>query len=192
MNVDIKVDTSKFDKMLADIPAALARAQRNALEDIGAEVKSEAEQAFRHPNLRPSPWAPRKPTYIVKVNKKTKKKTKKLDDHPLLIKSGVLWQSIDAKEQWPRNMVVVGTDKKYASYHQTGTKNMPARPFFPVDREGKLTPRAKRKIDAIVENIGSNRVIRKCGGELVGTDEEYLSRKNRTVRVNRYIVKKKA
>ena len=48
------------------------------------------------------------------------------------------------------------------------------------------------KIDAIVENAGSNRVIQKCGGELVGTDEEYLSRKDKTVRVNRYLVKKKA
>ena len=47
------------------------------------------------------------------------------------------------------------------------------------------------KIDAIVENIGSNRIIQKCGGELVGTDEEYLSRKDKTVRVNRYLVKKK-
>ncbi|MBR0207967.1 MAG: GNAT family N-acetyltransferase [Oscillospiraceae bacterium] len=48
------------------------------------------------------------------------------------------------------------------------------------------------KIDAIVENAGSNRVIRKCGGELIATEEDYLPRKDRTVRVNRYIVKKKA
>ena len=162
MDIVIKVDTSKFDKKMSDLPSAMMRARRKALEDIGAEVKSEAVQAFRHPNLRPSPWAPRKPTYIVKVNKKTGKKTKKLDDHPLLIKTGALRQSIDAKEQWPRNMVVVGSDREYASYHQTGTKNMPARPFFPVDREGKLTPHAKRKIDAIVEKAFDDE-LRKLG-----------------------------
>ena len=47
------------------------------------------------------------------------------------------------------------------------------------------------KIDAIVENIGSNRVIQKCGGVLVKTEEDYLPLKDRTVRANRYIVKAK-
>ena len=45
------------------------------------------------------------------------------------------------------------------------------------------------RIDAIVENIGSNRVIRKCGGELVKTEEEYHALKDRTVKINRYVVK---
>lgn len=35
MTVTFSIDTSKFDKMLADIPAALARAQRNALRENG-------------------------------------------------------------------------------------------------------------------------------------------------------------
>ncbi len=45
------------------------------------------------------------------------------------------------------------------------------------------------KIDAIVENIGSNRVIRKCGGELVKTETEHLVLKDRDVTLNRYVVK---
>ena len=45
------------------------------------------------------------------------------------------------------------------------------------------------KIDAIVENAGSNRVIQKCGGELVKTEEEYHALKDRTVKINRYVVK---
>ena len=45
------------------------------------------------------------------------------------------------------------------------------------------------KIDAIVENAGSNRVIQKCGGELVKTETEHLKLKDRDVSVNRYIVK---
>ena len=48
------------------------------------------------------------------------------------------------------------------------------------------------KIDAMVENAGSNRVIQKCGGELVKTEEDYHPLKDRTVRVNRYIVRAKA
>lgn len=45
------------------------------------------------------------------------------------------------------------------------------------------------KIDSIAENIGSNRVIRKCGGELVKTETEHLKLKDKDVTVNRYIVK---
>ena len=47
------------------------------------------------------------------------------------------------------------------------------------------------RIDAIVENIGSNRVIRKCGGELVKTEEEYHALKDRTVKINRYVFRAK-
>lgn len=137
MNIDIKVDTSKFDKMLADIPAALARAQSQALKDIGAEVESQTELAFKHPQYRPSPWAPRK-------------KSKRDDGHPLLIKSGALRQSIGWKLQGS-DTVVIGTDRKYAGYHQFGTKHMPARPFFPVDKSGNLTPRMRSKINGIVK-----------------------------------------
>ena len=45
------------------------------------------------------------------------------------------------------------------------------------------------RIDAFVENIGSNRVIQKCGGELIRTETDYLALKDKTVTVNRYIVK---
>lgn len=47
------------------------------------------------------------------------------------------------------------------------------------------------RIDAMVENVGSNRVIQKCGGELLRTEDDYQPLKDRTVRVNRYIVRAK-
>lgn len=139
MKFEFKVDTSKFDRMLSDIPAAIERANQQALKDIGAEVKSQAELTFRHPQYRPSPWAPRKEL--------------KSDDHPLLIKSGALRQSIGWKLQGS-DTVVIGTDRKYARYHQTGTKNMPARPVFPV-KDGNLTPRVERKVKGIVDKAFS-------------------------------------
>ena len=46
------------------------------------------------------------------------------------------------------------------------------------------------RIDAHAENIGSNKVIQKCGGSLIRTEEEYLPFKNIMVLVNRYIVKR--
>ena len=135
IEVSIKVDTSRFDRMMSDFPAAMARAKLKALRAIGQHVASDATLAFRTASLRPSPWAPRK----------DKKAT-----HPLLIKSGSLRQSIRWRLSGP-DTVVVHSPMKYAKYHQLGTKKMPARPFFPVDAHGRLTPRIMRKIQADVQ-----------------------------------------
>ena len=35
------------------------------------------------------------------------------------------------------------------------------------------------RIDAVEENIGSNRVIQKCGGILINSTEEFIKAKNR-------------
>ena len=45
-------------------------------------------------------------------------------------------------------------------------------------------------IEAMVENIGSNRVIQKCGGVYEATYDEYISKKEKTATINRYIVYK--
>lgn len=137
--ITISVDTSQFDKKLADFPAALARAQKRALPEIGQAVQSRSTLAFRTPQLRPSDWPARKPS-------------KRDDGHPLLIKSGALRQSISWKLEG-LDTVVIGTDKKYAPYHQHGTKHMPARPFFPVDQAGNLVPDMNSKLNRMVEKI---------------------------------------
>ena len=137
IEVEVKVDTSRFERMMSDMPDALARARDLALRAIGQAVASRATMAFRTASLRPSPWSPRKPS-------------KKDDGHPLLIRTGALRQSI----RWRTNgtdTVVVGTDRKYAIYHQRGTKRMPARPFFPFDAQGRLVPDMERKIQRVVE-----------------------------------------
>lgn len=45
------------------------------------------------------------------------------------------------------------------------------------------------RIDAMSDNIASIRVIQKCGGIFLTTDEDYFPLKDKTVLVNRYIVK---
>lgn len=47
----------------------------------------------------------------------------------------------------------------------------------------------KIRIDAMPENIGSIRVIEKCGGEFIGAEEMEMPMKNKTVTVNRYVVR---
>ena len=149
--ITITVDTSRFDRMMADFPAAMERAKKRALQDIGQEVATRATLAFRSPSLRPSPWAPRK----------DKKST-----HPLLIKSGLLRRSIRPWLDGP-DTVVVGTDKEYAGYHQHGTKNMPARPFFPIDKHGNLMPDVMRTITRKVQQAYDD-ALGKLGGGKAG------------------------
>ena len=135
MNIEITVDTSRFDRKMADFPAKIASAQKRALMAIGQAVASRATLAFRSSMFRPSPWAPRK---------------KPGDGHPLLIRSGHLRQSISWKLDGD-DAVVVGTSQKYAKYHQYGTKKMPPRPFMPVDKTGRLMPDVERKIRKFVD-----------------------------------------
>lgn len=161
MDIAISVETSSFDRLMAEFPQALAAAQRNALVAIGNEVVSEADQTFRNPGMRPSPWAPRKPTYIVTENKRTGKKKRKLDDHPLLQKELLMRKSI-AKKIVGNDTVVIGTPQEYIKYHQFGTKYMPARPVFPIDQNGNLTPRCLRKITQHVSEAFEDE-LRKIG-----------------------------
>ena len=137
MNIEITVDTSRFDRKMADFPAKIASAQKRALMAIGQAVASRATLAFRSSVYRPSPWAPRK---------------KPGDGHPLLIRSGHLRQSISWKIEGD-DTVAVGSDRKYAAFHQHGTKKMPARPFFPVGPDGDLVPEMRRKIDREIARI---------------------------------------
>jgi len=147
MEITISFDTSKLDRLLSDFPYALADAQKNALKSIGDEVASQATRAFKDPVYRPSPWAPRKMG----------------GDWPLLVKhpNGGLKASIIPRGVG-NDTVVVGTDKKYASFHQFGTKKMPARPFFPIDAHGDLTPRMMRKIQKLASEALEDE-LRKIG-----------------------------
>lgn len=45
------------------------------------------------------------------------------------------------------------------------------------------------RIDAAAENIGSNRVIQKCGGVFIGAEMDEWPKKNLKLLVNRYVIK---
>ena len=137
IEIEIKADTSRFNRAMADFPVRIAQTQSRILWYVGQAVASRAQQAFRTASFRPSPWAPRK-------DKKAK--------HPLLIRSGNLRQSITWRFK-SNDTVVAGTSTKYARYHQMGTKHMPARPFFPVDAQGRLTDSMLKKINRNVDRI---------------------------------------
>ena len=46
------------------------------------------------------------------------------------------------------------------------------------------------RIDALVDNVASNKVIKKCGGVYQETYEETFTQKNKIVQINRYLINK--
>lgn len=108
------------------------RDKKPILEAMGAQLVSLTVLAFTDESLRPAPWLPRK--------------ARKGDDgHSLLRKSGAMWHSIRISEL-TNDHVTVASDRPYASYQQFGTKHIPARPFFPFKKNGRLTQTAQEKI----------------------------------------------
>lgn len=48
----------------------------------------------------------------------------------------------------------------------------------------------KIRIDAVVENIASNKIIQKCGGILFETIDDYCKQKDKTFKINCYYITK--
>ena len=117
--------------------AARCRNRKPVLEAMGLEFVSITKRAFTNPALRPLPWRD------------------KVDGTPATLrKSGAMWQSIRVTDVTDHS-VTAGSDRAYAAIHQLGGKTgrnhaatMPPRPFFPI-LNGKLTPEAKRLIEAV-------------------------------------------
>jgi phage gpG-like protein len=99
-----------------------------------------AQRSFNESSLRPASWAALKPATL-------KAKAKKGRSSNILQATGALKASpkvgvVNAAA----GTVQVGTDRPYGQFHQLGTKHLPARPFFPVDKSGNLTPRARQLV----------------------------------------------
>lgn len=130
------------------------------LEAGGLQLVSWTQAAFEDPTKRPTAWAPRKS-----------------GSNPLLKKSRALQQSIRIVSVTD-TAVVVGTDRKYAAFHQLGTRpytirpknkralfwpgaahpvkkvnhpGLPARPFFPWMKTGHVMPAAAERVAKIIQ-----------------------------------------
>ena len=130
--------------------------RRPLLEAMGTELVSISKRAFSDPSLRPSPWPARKGTRLETNAKTGRQKTVNAKSgqqtHSLLRKSGALYQSIRISGL-TQDSVTVGSDRPYAAVHQFGSAKpagrgggIPARPFFPYDKQGNMTELGKLKI----------------------------------------------
>lgn len=119
-----------------------AKDPQPALRAAGEVLVQMAKRSFDEPALRVSPWAPLKPATI-------KAKARAGKSNAVLKSSGTLWRSLRVIGV-DKTRVVVGSDRPYAGYHQLGTAHIPARPFFPVTAQGKLTPAAAKRVEAAI------------------------------------------
>jgi len=106
-----------------------------ALKAMGEVVVSMAMRAFTDASLRPSAWAPLAPRTI------QRRKQDGRGTAPLL-RTGLLSRS-PRVASLSSHSVVVGSDRPYAAFQQLGTGRIPARPFFPFDKSGRPTGRAR-------------------------------------------------
>ncbi len=111
------------------------------LEAMGLEMVSITKRAFTDESLRAAAWPPRKSG----------------GDHSLLRKSGALWQSIRISGI-TNNEVTVSSDRIYAAIQQLGSRKekgrgsgIPPRPFFPFDKSGNMTPKARALIESVLK-----------------------------------------
>lgn len=144
----MKILLSKSKDILTpSLAAKMARAKnpKRALEAMGLAVVSLAQRAFTQSGLRASPWDALKPATI------SAKKRQGYGSKPLR-SSGALAQSPRVVKATTR-AVTVGSDRRVGSHslaaiHQLGTKDgrIPARPFFPFNKDGRPTEKASRNI----------------------------------------------
>lgn len=147
MSIQLSINTHKME---ADLRHLLGKVQGPGraliLKAGGHAVASISTRAFRDESLRPAPWLPVKP-----ATQKRKKKGRT----STLIDEVKLFRSIRANNPAGETVEIV-SDRFYASFHQFGTKKMPARPFVPATGgagggEANLTAEAEKRVRRAME-----------------------------------------
>jgi phage gpG-like protein len=119
-----------------------AKDPKPALEAAGLVVVQRTVRAFDEPGVRPAPWQALKASSLASKAKAGK-------SNAILKRDGVLWRSIRITSLTSRG-VTIGTDRFYAKFHQLGTRRMPARPFFPFDKSGRLESTAASRVESAI------------------------------------------
>lgn len=147
MSIPISVDSKTFRATMQAIENSVVGPGRKLiLKAGGVAVASLATRAFRDESLRPTQWPPVKP-----ATQKQKKKGRT----STLIDTGTLFRSIRANDPTGETVEIV-SDRFYASFHQFGTKRMPARPFIPAKGgadggAAELTATAEKRVRSAME-----------------------------------------
>lgn len=131
--------------------------RRQVHEAMGLVVKSRTERTWGDPSMRPSTWAPLKPS-TARQKQRQGKASGILQRNQILMRA---WSLVSDSQR-----AVVGTAQFYAKFHQSGTKTIPARPMLPFSANGEMTPEAKAQVQRAAE-LAIRAVIRKETGQSV-------------------------
>lgn len=153
--ITVKINNHKFEADLKRVMRKVEGEGRAAiLKAGGMAVADMATESFRDASLRPAEWEPLKPATL---------KKKKAGRVSLLIDTGAMFRSIKVKAPKGDTVEVVvsgganvNSDRKYATFHQFGTKKMVARPFIPATGgadggEANLIPEAEKRVRRAME-----------------------------------------
>lgn len=142
LQLRITVPLDQLTPYLSRIEASLrGQGKRNVLGAIGYQFwRISRENLGARGVARPHEWAELSKKYIQWL----KRKFPQGPFIPTLLRTGTLLNSIMLRVD--NNVAEVFTDCAYAGVHQFGYKDIPERPYFPITRDGELTPYAERKM----------------------------------------------
>lgn len=130
------------NSITSDLRRALRSAQNAepALRAAASVVMESAKRAFRESELRPTAWQ-QLAAKTIEAKKRAGKSTAMLIRDAHLIRTPRIVMS-------DKRRAIVGSNLFYARFHQLGTARIPARPFWPFDASGRMTPRMKAVVTA--------------------------------------------
>ena len=147
--LEINLDTKQFECSLGQL-LKNARNTKPMMRGIAAELVSLTEENFEQES-----WGGEKWKRSLRANNENGK---------TLQKSGQLAASIST--QVSNTFARIGSNKPYAAIHHMGGKagrhksvTLPARPYLPISKNGKLQPRAEERLleialDALKKGVG--------------------------------------
>jgi phage gpG-like protein len=131
---------------LRDLISPSLRSALDKMKDKGPLLKLAAdacigiaEQSFNNPGMRLSTWPELAPATIAR-----KGHSKPLKDQ------GLLMRSLMANAP-TGNQIEIGSDRVQANAQNFGYRQIPARPFIPIDSKGNALPAAERAMKEVME-----------------------------------------
>ena len=130
----ITIVSDTITPTLKQLRAEANSTSKKVLTGMAIALNSWIVQSFTDESKRIEPWKNKKDGTPSTLQKSTK------------LRQSIRVRSVTEKE------AELGTDTKYAPYHQFGTRRgLPRRPFFPFSKEGKISQSAEQHLEKVAQ-----------------------------------------
>ena len=150
----MQITRDEWSPLFKDLKARISPIQRRILlsQMIGAVQEITQSTMGKSGQNRPEPWQILKESYAHRWKGGDREPTLLMSDANHSLKNPDLPHLIDSfKVTVTENKATLTNVSPYADVHQKGLGAVPARPYYPVDETGALTPVAEQKLAEIVE-----------------------------------------